>query len=332
LTIAQADVRLSKNAGADAQKNDVTSCAHEGDGLYMCELDATDTNTVGQLSLWVHVATALLVRHDFQVVEEAVYDAMFAASALGYVANAPVNVAQFGGSNGTFASGRPEVNTTHAAGTAWNSGGITAATLATDTITAAKLASDVATEINAGVLAVLGALADSAADGDPTNADTAMAYLKQLINVLMGTAGIVSYPAAATPGNAVSLAEVIRQIYDEVQGLNGATPLDGAGIRSAVGLASANLDTQLDAIPTDPALPTGAVVADGANTASTFETDLSSSVNDFWTDALLLFTSGSLAGQVKKITDYNGTTKFVTVGSAFTAAPSAADTFVLVNR
>lgn len=118
LTIAQADVRLSKNAAADAQKNDATSCAHEGDGFYMCELDATDANTVGLLTLWVHVATALAVRHDYQIVEEAVYDALYAASALGYVANAPVNVAQFGGSSGTFASGRPEVNATHEAGTA----------------------------------------------------------------------------------------------------------------------------------------------------------------------------------------------------------------------
>lgn len=118
LTIAQADVRLSKNAAADAQKNDATSAAHEGDGFYMCELDTTDTNTVGQLTLWVHVAGALAVRHDFQVVEEAVYDALYAASAVGYVANAPVNVAQFGGANGTFASGIPAVNATQLSGDA----------------------------------------------------------------------------------------------------------------------------------------------------------------------------------------------------------------------
>ena len=81
LTIAQADVRLSKNGQTAAQKNDNTTCAHDADGLYNCELDATDTNTVGQLTLYVHVAGALCVRHDFQVVEENVYDAWFAASA-----------------------------------------------------------------------------------------------------------------------------------------------------------------------------------------------------------------------------------------------------------
>lgn len=54
----------------------------------------------------------------------------------------PANVTFFGGSAGTFSAGRPEVNTTHAAGTAWNSGAIGAATLAADTITAAKIAAD----------------------------------------------------------------------------------------------------------------------------------------------------------------------------------------------
>lgn len=99
--------------------------------------------------------------------------------------------------------------------------------------------------------AVLGALADAAADGDPTATDTAISYLKQIINTLEGTAGIPAFPVSATPGNAVSLAEAVRQIYDEVAGLNGGAMLDAAGVRSAVGLASANLDTQLASIKTD---------------------------------------------------------------------------------
>lgn len=133
-----------------------------------------------------------------------------------------VNVTQFGGTNGTFASGRPEVNTSHiagsavststaqigvnviqAAGTAWNSGAIGASTLATDTITAAKIAADA---IGASELA-----ADAASE--------------------IGTA--VWATAART-----------LTALDE-----DSTTLDlDATIRSAVGLASANLDTQLTAI------------------------------------------------------------------------------------
>lgn len=64
---------------------------------------------------------------------------------IGTAGQADANVTQYGGSNGTFAGGRPEVNASHAAGTAWNSGAIGAATLANDTITAAKIASDAIT-------------------------------------------------------------------------------------------------------------------------------------------------------------------------------------------
>jgi phosphoglucomutase len=53
-------------------------------------------------------------------------------------------------------------------------------------------------------------------------------------------------------------------------------------------------------------------------------------VNDYWKDALLLFVAGNLAGQVKKITAYNGTTKVVTVSGGFTGTPAAGDAFVLV--
>lgn len=63
------------------------------------------------------------------------------------------NVTQFGGSNGTFSSGRPEVNTTHAAGTAWGSGAITAASIATGAIDADALAADAGTEIGTAVWA-----------------------------------------------------------------------------------------------------------------------------------------------------------------------------------
>lgn len=92
LTIAQADVRLSKNGQTGAQKNDNTTCAHDADGFYNCELDATDTNTVGQLTLWVHVAGALAVRHDYQVIEDAVYDRLFADSAAGYSTHSAADV------------------------------------------------------------------------------------------------------------------------------------------------------------------------------------------------------------------------------------------------
>ena len=78
-------VLLSKNGQALAAKNDSTTPTHDDAGYYNCELDATDTGTVGTLVLVVEAsANALPVRHEFQVVEEAVYEALFAPSAPGY--------------------------------------------------------------------------------------------------------------------------------------------------------------------------------------------------------------------------------------------------------
>lgn len=78
-------VKLSKNGQALAAKSDVTVPVYDVDGYYNCEFDATDTNTVGTLILTVaKSATALPVRHEFQVVETVVYDSLYADAAVGY--------------------------------------------------------------------------------------------------------------------------------------------------------------------------------------------------------------------------------------------------------
>lgn len=76
---------------------------------------------------------------------------------------------------------------------------------------------------------------------------------------------------------------------------------------------------------------TGAVVTDGSNSTTSFKTDLSSVVNDFHKDSLITFTTGNLAGQVKRVSGYNGTSKFVTANAAFTEAPANGDLFRLLN-
>ena len=75
-------VKLSKNGQTLAAKNDATTPAHDADGNYNCELDATDTNTVGTLDLRVAAsANARPVRHEYQVLESNAYDALYATSA-----------------------------------------------------------------------------------------------------------------------------------------------------------------------------------------------------------------------------------------------------------
>ena len=80
LTISQADVRLSKNGGAFAQKNDSNACTHMENGYYSCQLNATDTNTLGRLVVAVSESGALPVWKEFMVIPANVYDSLVGGS------------------------------------------------------------------------------------------------------------------------------------------------------------------------------------------------------------------------------------------------------------
>lgn len=77
LTIAQADMQLSKDGSAFAQKNAVGNATHDVDGWYTTTLDATDTNTTAELILQVNVAGALPVWVSYDVVTQSFYDAKY---------------------------------------------------------------------------------------------------------------------------------------------------------------------------------------------------------------------------------------------------------------
>jgi len=82
LTLTQADIRLSKNGGNIAQKNEANNATTDELGYYDCPLDATDTGTLGVLQLFVHEAGALPVFHEYMVVPANVWDSMFGADKL----------------------------------------------------------------------------------------------------------------------------------------------------------------------------------------------------------------------------------------------------------
>lgn len=77
---------------------------------------------------------------------------------------------------------------------------------------------------------------------------------------------------------------------------------------------------------TSSAGETGA--ASGVGTTTVFQTNLTA-INDYFNGMTIRFTSGANSGESRAITDYalaNGT---VTVGVALTAAPAAADAFII---
>jgi hypothetical protein len=111
LTIAVTDIKLWKAGSTSLVQKNSGGATHMADGVYYAVLDATDTNTVGPLVIFVNQADALPIRVECEVLPAALFDAWQAGTL-------PVNVTQFGGAAGAFASGKPEVNTTNWDGTA----------------------------------------------------------------------------------------------------------------------------------------------------------------------------------------------------------------------
>lgn len=100
-TLGRAEIRLSKDGGNFAQKNESSDSTHDEIGYYIVNLDATDTNTCGELLVACHKSGALPVFKHFYVVEENIYAALFDASAAAFDANQRVDVAKVEGSDAT---------------------------------------------------------------------------------------------------------------------------------------------------------------------------------------------------------------------------------------
>lgn len=131
------------------------------------------------------------------------------------------------------------------------------------------------------------------------------------------------------------------------------TGLDAAGVRAAIGMASANLDTQLGDLPTagENADAVWDEARSGHSTAGTFgesfngvvsgqaatgtlsttemTTNLTEATDDHYIGRIIVWITGALAGQATDITDYVGSTKKL-VFSAVTDTPSNGDRFVIV--
>lgn len=112
-TIASIDITAYKNDGtavtitpaASGSSNDMV---HIDDGYYSLELTTTDTGTAGYLRLSFQISGSLIFHEDFNVLPANIFDSKYGSDKL------EVDVSQFGGAAGTFASGIPAVDLTAA--------------------------------------------------------------------------------------------------------------------------------------------------------------------------------------------------------------------------
>lgn len=80
LTIANTDIKLWKMGATTLANKNSGGATHISGGIYYAVLDATDTNTLGGLVIFVHVAGALPVRVECEVLPANVYDSLVAGT------------------------------------------------------------------------------------------------------------------------------------------------------------------------------------------------------------------------------------------------------------
>lgn len=200
--LAVTDIEVYKDASMTQRSSDAGYTLMDTDGIdidgvtgfHGFSIDTGDNTDAGfyAVGAWYTVLVSAITV-DSQTVS--FIAAMFRLVAAESVAGKPkVDVDTFGGTAGTFSGGRAEVNVSHAAGTAWNSGAIGAATLATDTITAAKVAADAVTEIQSGLSTLNAAGIRTAVGLASANLDTQLADIEGKVDDLEG--GIILGTAA----------------------------------------------------------------------------------------------------------------------------------------
>ena len=222
LTINQAAVRLSKNGGAFAQKNDATSATHMENGFYSCPLNATDTSTPGSLVVAVDDASALIWWKEYHVVPQQVWDSLFSTDRL------QVHAA--------------EISADLITATAIATGAIDADAIAANAIDAAKIADGA---IDAATFAT-GAITATAIAAD---AITAAKVADGTIDAATFAAGAIT--AAAIADNAINAASIASDAITAAKIADGAIDAAtfAAGAITATVIATGAIDA--DALATD---------------------------------------------------------------------------------
>ncbi len=243
-------------------------------------------------------------------------------------------------------------------------GGITASSIASAAITSAKFAADA---IDSNAIAATGAteVADAVWNTARTGHATAGTFGEGVASVTGAVGSVtgnvggnVTGSVGSVAASGISASSIATGAITNTKFAAGA--IDSAAIASSAftsakfatdaissGALSAGAASKIAAAAMDEAigghttagtvgellnLPVGTVLTDAGNTALTFKTNRSETEHNHWKDALLVWRTGALAGQVKKVDVFNEATGFITVKDGFTTTPTAGDTFFLVNK
>jgi len=271
ITLGAADEAelLKGNTGTTTDISAATWAAITGcDGWYALTLSTSHTDTVGALTVMVNDDSVCLpVFARFQVIEEAAYDALYAASA---DPKADINVATIDAGAITATAIADNAITaakiadgaidaaTFAAGaitaTVIATGAIDADALAADTITAAKVAADVSAEI-----------ADAVWDEDATGHQTQGTFGQAIGDPVADTNTI--FKAVVTDATGVTVGADVVAVKSDTAAILADTGTDGVIVAS---LAANSI--------------TAGVIANAAIDAATFAADVDAEVLSYLVD------------------------------------------------
>jgi hypothetical protein len=78
LTIANTDIKIRKGGGTTLISKNSGGGTHISNGIYSAVLDATDTDTLGDLVIYCHPTGALATKQEYTVLPASSYDALIA--------------------------------------------------------------------------------------------------------------------------------------------------------------------------------------------------------------------------------------------------------------
>lgn len=235
LTIANTDIRLHKT-GATTLANPAAGATHISNGIYYWVADATDTNTLGPMTVYCHPTGALAVRVECCVLAANIYDSLIGGGDL-----LDVSTTQWLGTavSTPTVAGVPNVNVK-----TWND--LTTVALPLVPTTAGRTL-DVSATGEAGI--------DWANIGSPTTAQNLSATNIDTDQVVASVSGAVGSVTGLTASNldvavstlatAASLATVAGYVDTEIADIQSRLPaaLVGGRMDANVGAMAANVIT-----------------------------------------------------------------------------------------
>ncbi len=243
LSIANTDIKLWKMGATSLASKNSGGATHMANGLYYCVLDATDTNTLGGMVVFVHVSGALAVRVECEVLPAVVYDSLIAGS------------------------DRLQVHVDE-----MTAGIITAAVIATGAVDADAIATDAVTEIQSGLAtaSALSTVSGYVDDLEGRLTATRAGYLDNLSGGAVATASALSTVSGYVDDLEGRLTATRAGYLDNLSGGAVATASALSTVAGYVDTEVAAIKAKTDLIPASPAAVGSAMTlaADAVNSSS----------------------------------------------------------------